>query len=69
MSVRRELAGPDSEDDTPFRLMVELDDSIRDHEWIVIGQRYDAGSQPYAPCSLCRGCKKELGRANGFKGG
>ena len=54
-------AGPDAEHHAAARLMIELDDAVRRHQRVVIGQRHDAGAEPDALRALRRGGDEQFG--------
>ena len=65
--VRRQQAGPGTEHDAAARLMVELDDAVRDHQGVMVGQRDDAGAEPDVLGALGNRGDEQLRRGDGLE--
>jgi len=61
MRVGRKEAGADAEHDAAARLVIELDDAVRSHQRVVIGQRDDARAELDALGALGGGGDEEFG--------
>ena len=67
--VGRQQPRPDAEHDAAARHVIELDDAVRDHQRVVIGQRDDAGAEPDALGALGRGGDEQFGRGDDLEAG
>ncbi len=67
--VRRQQARPDAEHHAAARLVIELDDAVRRHQGVVIGQRDHAGAELDALGALGRGGDEEFGAGDDLEAG
>ncbi len=62
--IRRQQPRAEAEHATAHGHMVELDDPVRRHQRVVIGERDDAGAEPDAPRALGRGGHEQFRRGD-----